>query len=605
MTHHILIVSRWYPSYDRPGSGSFVADQVAALQRAGARTTVASFDYVRDATMRGDVDRIRSVESAWTETVRLESALTIPRTWGAGAPVARLPVVKTWIGQTDQDTEELVSRHTGVLQAFGSAYAARAAAAGDPVTVVHAHTGIPDGLAAVPLAKALAVPLVVTEHDLTLPRRLADPTARMAYRELLGASRVVAVSRALADRIAGALVIDGPAVAPIELIPNPVPLEPFRDPNGGQRDLDEALWVGARAEHKGMETLLRAMRIAIGACPGLRLRLIGPAAAPDDARWEALAAELGISERVSFEPQADRAGVALAMHRAGLFVHPSPWETFGIVAAEALASGLPVAATRSGGVDEIIGPDPRYGELATEPGPDGLAAAIVRLRERLPSIPRETLAESVAARYAPEVVAARTLELYARIGVAARRSSGSGTLYPAAVSNLDRPSGPRIAALVVARRAATDQRVAALPRESPVRSIIVGGPATSLPPEGPHVVDPWLLVRGRGLIGRVRRILGRPPVASIAPRRAAELRSIRSAWAQLGGRGRIIPRFPWRPALWVVVVPADADDLESARAALGERALKKLAPGSLRWLADRQDATTATWEDARDAVRSD
>ena len=152
----------------------------------------------------------------------------------------------------------------------------------------------------------------------------------MAYRELLGASRVVAVSRALADRFKqGALVIDGPAVAPIELIPNPVPLEPFRDSNGGQRDLDEALWVGARAEHKGMETLLRAMRIAIGACPGLRLRLIGPAAAPDDARWEALAAELGISERVSFEPQADRAGVAIAMHRAGLFVHPSPWETSG------------------------------------------------------------------------------------------------------------------------------------------------------------------------------------------------------------------------------------------------------------------------------------
>ena len=172
MTHHILIVSRWYPSYDRPGSGSFVADQVAALQRAGARTTVASFDYVRDATMRGDVDRCGSVESAWTETVRLESASTIPRTWGAGAPVARLPVVKTWIGQTDQDTEELVSRHTGVLQAFGSAYAARAAAAGDPVTVVHAHTGIPDGLAAVPLAKALAVPLVVTERHSTLPRRL-------------------------------------------------------------------------------------------------------------------------------------------------------------------------------------------------------------------------------------------------------------------------------------------------------------------------------------------------------------------------------------------------------------------------------------------------
>lgn len=605
MTHHILIVSRWYPSYDRPGSGSFVADQVAALQRTGARTTVASFDYVRAGTMRGDAARIRSVESAWADVVRLASALTIPRTWGAGVPVARLPVVKTWIGQTDQDTEELVSRHTGVLQAFGAACAARAVEAGDPVTIVHAHTGIPDGLAAVPLAKALAVPLVVTEHDSTLPRRLAYPTARVAYRELLGASRVVAVSRALADRIAGALAIDGSPVAPIELIPNPVSLDSFRDPNGGQRDLDEALWVGARAEHKGMETLLRAMRIAIGACPGLRLRLIGPAAAPDDARWQALAAELGISERVSFEPQTDRAGVATAMRRAGLFVHPSPWETFGIVAAEALASGLPVAATRSGGVDEIIGPDRRNGELATEPGPDGLAAAIVRLRDRLPSIPRETLAESVAARYAPEIVAERTLEVYARAGVAVGGSRGSGALHRAAAPSPDRSTGPGLAALVVARRAATDRRIAAFPREGSVRFIVVGSPATPVRVERPHIVDRWLQGRGRRLIARVRRMLGRPPVAPAAPRPAAELRSIRSAWAQLGGTRRRLPGFPWRPARWVVIVPADADDLESARAALGKHVLRQLAPGSLRWLADRQDATTATWEDARDAVRKD
>ena len=49
------------------------------------------------------------------------------------------------------------------------------------------------------------------------------------------------------------------------------------------------------------------------------------------------------------------------MRRATPFVHPSPHETFGVVAAEALASGLPVAARPSGGVDEIVGRDGRFG----------------------------------------------------------------------------------------------------------------------------------------------------------------------------------------------------------------------------------------------------
>ena len=42
------------------------------------------------------------------------------------------------------------------------------------------------------------------------------------------------------------------------------------------------------------------------------------------------------------------------MARAGAFAHPSPSETFGVVAAEAILSGLPVATRRSGGVPWII-----------------------------------------------------------------------------------------------------------------------------------------------------------------------------------------------------------------------------------------------------------
>ena len=120
--------------------------------------------------------------------------------------------------------------------------------------------------------------------------------------------------------------------------------------------LEQLLFVCHRKEWKGIETLLRATAIARRSRPSITLRLVGRA--PDavtEARWHGLAAELGISGAVVLREAANRGEVAAAMRKAAVFVHPSPRETFGVVAAEALASGLPVVAADSGGVTEIAG----------------------------------------------------------------------------------------------------------------------------------------------------------------------------------------------------------------------------------------------------------
>ena len=68
------------------------------------------------------------------------------------------------------------------------------------------------------------------------------------------------------------------------------------------------------------------------------------------------------------------------MARASVFVHASRYETFGVVAAEALAAGLPVVATDSGGVTEILGAEPeRLGALVGGRRSGIPAAAILRL----------------------------------------------------------------------------------------------------------------------------------------------------------------------------------------------------------------------------------
>src|SRR5438552_8894225 len=223
MANRILVVARWYPSFDSPISGIFVADLVRALVGAGHDVIVASFDPLH---IRGPAgtkrDRAARAETAWAAATAGLDTLSNPRSWGAGVPVARLPVLRTWARTGVLDETEWVERHSEALLSFGRALADRW-----PLDIIHAQTGIPDGLAADRLARELSVPLLVSEHDSTLPARLEGNGALAdRYLTLTDASRhraVATVSPALGARIATAL---GPNVR-LGLLPSPVAVRSF------------------------------------------------------------------------------------------------------------------------------------------------------------------------------------------------------------------------------------------------------------------------------------------------------------------------------------------------------------------------------------------
>ena len=90
------------------------------------------------------------------------------------------------------------------------------------------------------------------------------------------------------------------------------------------------------------------------------------------------------------------------MARAAVFVHPSPAETFGVVAAEAAASGLPVAATPSGGVEDIVGRDGALGTIAASHDPADLAAAVADVLARRGTFDPGAMRRSVEARFSAD-----------------------------------------------------------------------------------------------------------------------------------------------------------------------------------------------------------
>ena len=468
----LTIVASWYPSSLDPVKGRFVADQVAALVADDAtRASVVSFDpaqLIGTAAMR---DR---QAAAVTKVARgaIEQAgdiFTVGAAGGVGdTPVARLPVPD---GRTRSHprTHALVHREAALV-----ALARRwAAAAPDPAlpprpALIHAHTGYPDGAAAAGMARALGVPLVITEHASFVDRLIAVPEIRTAYVAAgRQATRVIVVSATLAGELRAAM----PELADrFVVVPNTIPVDDFRAGSLADRRADELLFVGYRLEAKGIEVLLRAFALARARRPSVTLRLIGgnTDAALED-RWLALAATLGVADAVSFEPAADRATVAEAMARTSVFVHPSRRETFGIVAAEALASGTPVVATASGGVPEILGAEPEaVGAVVPVGDPRALAAAIVTTLERRATFDPLRLRRTVVDRYAAPAVAARLREIYA---AALEQHGKSGRTAAAADPVGTGPDEP--IRVVVAMDAERARRITDLDERARARIVLV------------------------------------------------------------------------------------------------------------------------------------
>ena len=141
-------------------------------------------------------------------------------------------------------------------------------------------------------------------------------------------------------------------------------------PSGGP----SFLCIARMASDKNHPLLLRAFARVLRQCPEAILHLVGEG--KEKARIQSLAAAPELSGRVRFHP--GNADVRPLLHKAQVFVLASDYEGMPNVLLEAMACGLPVAATRAGGVPELVIHE-QTGLLAACGDEAGLAAAMARL----------------------------------------------------------------------------------------------------------------------------------------------------------------------------------------------------------------------------------
>ncbi len=140
------------------------------------------------------------------------------------------------------------------------------------------------------------------------------------------------------------------------------------------------LYAGRIQAHKGIDVAVRA----VAGIDDAHLVVLGGPSGPDGgeelAALHRLAATLEVRDRVHFLAPQPHDQLADFYRAADVLVMPSRSETFGLVAAEAQACGLPVVAARVGGIPYVVA-DGESGILLSDHDPDGYTKALRRILE--------------------------------------------------------------------------------------------------------------------------------------------------------------------------------------------------------------------------------
>jgi glycosyltransferase involved in cell wall biosynthesis len=197
--------------------------------------------------------------------------------------------------------------------------------------------------------------------DKTIPKLLLQ---RGAYAL---SQRIVANSRAAAARLRR----EGVRADKVRVVSNGVTMPNAIAPRV-PASMTRAIVVANLRPEKGHDVLIDAM----AARPELRrLQLDFAGDGPCRANLEARARRRGVADRISF--LGERGDIPALLDRAHLFILPSRTEALPNSVMEAMAAGLPVVASRTGGICELI--DDRVTGILVPPGDAGaLADAIVR-----------------------------------------------------------------------------------------------------------------------------------------------------------------------------------------------------------------------------------
>lgn len=225
------------------------------------------------------------------------------------------------------------------------------------IDIIHAFFTIPAGLSGTWIKKKTALPLIVSPHGsdvphhnpekFNLPIRLLSPVIKHVWEK---ADRVVTVS----DGLRQTALRTAPNTT-IDVIHNGIDTHHFSPVTSPPKNkIPQLIAVGRLVELKGLHHLLEALQKVKETGQTFHLNIVGEG--PKRTELENLTAQAHLNGQVTFLGQKPYAQLPNLYRQSDIFVLPSLAESFGQVFAEAMACGLPIIGTTTGGIPEVVGP---------------------------------------------------------------------------------------------------------------------------------------------------------------------------------------------------------------------------------------------------------
>ncbi|WP_420554889.1 glycosyltransferase [Neptuniibacter marinus] len=383
---HVLILPSWYPQNSRDVSGVFFRDQALALSNYGHKVGVVAPELKSFRTLAG---KLKSNASPIFELD--ENVPTYRKSSYAYFP--KLPYGNYWLFK--RLAKKLINKYI-VEQ-------------GCP-EIIHAHSAIFAGAVAAELSDELQIPFVITEHSTGFARKLYAPwQMKLAKRAFTQASTCIAVSPELGKLLDNQIASVG---VQWTWVPNVV-AERFQTTvvhnkkNKPVRFLNLALMT----EKKGQLDLLRAFKLGVE--QGLQAELWFGGDGVMRSTLEQSVLDLGVSKHVRFLGMVEPDNVPKLLEEVDVLVVPSHYETFGVVAAEALMVGVPVIATRCGGPECIV--TEKDGILVAVKKPQELSLAMIRLSQNINAYNSARISKFAKERFSGKAVAEQLTKVYQEV----------------------------------------------------------------------------------------------------------------------------------------------------------------------------------------------
>lgn len=377
---NILFITPWYPTVHNEIGGVFIQEYAKAMQR-HAHVNVLHF--------QGAVPHL---ESSW-HLQQVKSKQT-----SSGIPTYQLTYRRAMLPKIS-----VLLRAWALIQSYK-----QITANGFLPDIIHAHVfqvALPVWI----LSKLFRAPLVISEHSSNFPRKTLSKSelieVKLAYSN---AAYVLPVSNYLQQAIEAYQV-----KANYQVIPNIVDTKLF---SYRKRDWLESkqviqfLFVGMMHDNKvkGIELLLNAFVLLNKSFTNWELILVGDGPARE--KHEQFVQELGLVHKITFHGQQTKVEIAEQMKSTDAMVVPSLYETFSVVAAEALCCGTPVLSTRCGGPEGFI--TQKAGLLVARDDVMALCEGLIFMMSNLQTFDRQAIAHYASSLFSSDAVSRQLNQIY-------------------------------------------------------------------------------------------------------------------------------------------------------------------------------------------------